>query len=442
VASSLLLLPPYLALDLPPPLGAAAAPTDASRELHLAHPPVHRPAPPPRFDFATVARDSVDLLRDELSSEQQKHLAHLLACRTQELGGHLQHCQRCGHCSPAYNSCRDRHCTKCQALDQLRWYEARVARGLPVPYFHVVLTLPAKLRPIFRANKAVLYAVFMRTASRVALDLASEQLHGAQSALISVLHTWNARYRYHPHVHLIVAGGGLTKDGEWVPAPSDRSLLPTDLLRARFRAALLVAIAAELEKGSIFAAKSLPSLLQDLARPEVYWHGYAKRTLKGAEDAIRYLASYACRPGFSDGRILSYDPATKVVVYATKHGEHVTTTGLELLRLHLEHHLPHGFMRIRYYGFLSGCVATKKLALARASLARQGVVVPPPAPPPSASETFLETWKRRRGVDLSLCPRCDAPMERIPFSGAAHEHRLRAELAALRRRRLGRARDP
>jgi len=398
----------------------------------------HDRAAPPRHELAHVFADAYELVAHELGPESRKHLSNVLACRTAALGGHLQHCERCGLDRPAYNSCRDRHCPKCQALDQLLWFEARLARALPVPYFHVVATVPGALRPYFLADKAVLYALLMRAASRVVLDLAQERLGGARAGLVAVLHTWNAQWSYHPHVHMIVPAGGLDEHGEWVGAPKGRCLLPVDLLRERFALALLAAIEGALAAGALVKTDGLEATLERLSDPEVYWHAYAKRTLR-AEEALGYLARYACRPGFSNDRILSYDGET--VVYATKHGGKVEKKNVELLRLAVKHELPKGFMRIRHYGILSGRTVARSVTLARASLALQGVSTPP-APARPAGETWDQRLKRVSGLDVNVCPRCEGPVTRIPFVNEAHERQLRATLAVACKRRLSRGRDP
>jgi hypothetical protein len=377
-----------------------------------------------------VYRDHGDNFLPTVPSPRRRRLGRVAVCRTSVLGGHLQVCQKCGDAVPAYNSCRDRHCPTCQALDQERWLEARLARGLPVRYFHVVLTLPGDLRPFVFDNPALLYGDLLSVAANVVLALASDVLGGARSGLVALLHTWNSVLLFHPHVHLLVLGGGLDDRGEWV-SPKGECLLPVDELRDRFKERFLSVVRSRLESGELVRTDGLSSVLDKAAQPGCYWHAYAKRTLRGADEAFSYLARYASRVALSNSRLLEYDGQN--VRLAVKRREPIWLPAPELLWRHSLHVLPDRFFRIRHYGILSARPAKKALPLARASLERQGVVSTTPTVAPSAGEGWQELFLRKTGVDLKVCGRCEGPVARLPFSGEAGERALRQRLAELGR---------
>lgn len=351
------------------------------------------------FEIAQLLRVPQQTLHKKgvLDARQHEVLHHLLACRTEELGGALHLCNACGQFLPVYRSCRDRHCPKCSALDAARWERARLAAGLPVPYFHVVLTVPGRLRPLFRDNKRVLYDRLLSLASRVTLALAEERLGGARSGLISVLHTWNRKVRYHVHVHLLVLSGGLTGDGRWVERRRD-SLLPRDVLAQRFRDALLRTLgglldAADLETRDLAIRETLDALAREK------WIAYAKKTLSGADQAIAYLARYTSKVALSNDRILDYQAG--VVTLATKNGETDKQEVLELDLNFLSHVLPKRFVRIRHYGLLSPRNLPTLLPRARAAIEKaQGTRMEPAL---DAKLSWQDLMLDLTGVDPRKC---------------------------------------
>jgi hypothetical protein len=362
-----------------------------------------------------IVRAFGDALRETstLTSVQHEVLRVLARCRTAALGGHLAVCDTCGHATPVYNSCRNRHCPTCQSLDQHRWLEARRARILPTPYFHVVFTLPEPLRAIVQYNREALFAMLFRAASQTLLALARDPRRlGAMPALTMVLHTWTRELLFHPHLHAVVSAGGLSPDGtRWVPTRNDY-LFPVKviakLFRAKFRAALLKGLAS----GAVaLPPDSAPNVLDQL-RAALYhtdWVVYAKAPFGGAEQVYTYLGRYTHRVGISNARLRTMDE--RGVTFATKGGGQCTLTGVDFLRRFVDHVLPKGFTRIRHYGLLAPCHATTTLERARALIAPAST---PPVTPTSETTsardatqpTWIETLVALTGIDAGQCPRC------------------------------------
>ncbi len=392
------------------------------------------------------------------SAVQAQALARALACRTPALGGVVEVCACCGYWRAVCRSCGDRHCPGCQALVSERWVEKTLARALAVRYFHVVLTLPADLRRLFSHNQGALYKLLFDAGRAAVQDTARERLP-AQLGATAVLHTWNSRGQYHPHLHAIVTAGGLTEHGEFVDLEGEgESLLPLDRLRALFREHFLAGLDKLYRDGALY----LPGLLRDTAQGDTaqgdtaqgdtaqgdtaawaeflarikkpLWHVYAKRTLEGAEDAFRYLARYTTRVGITNSRIESFDPATGLVEYRTKHDELLVLDAAEFTRRFLLHILPKGFHRIRHWGLFASRNGKAKLPLARAALARrrgdaEGEAQAAAAEPAAAArETMHELVLRLTGIDLSRCPRCQVVLDRRPFSPHADPAVLVASL--------------
>ncbi|MFI5327901.1 MAG: IS91 family transposase, partial [Candidatus Rokuibacteriota bacterium] len=301
-----------------------------------------------------------------LAPAERKAFDAILACRTARLGGHLDVCDACGHAAPSYNSCRNRHCPKCQSLRQARWIEARKERLLPVHYFHVVFTMPAQLRGLARRNPVALYDLLFAAASRTLLALGADPARlGGTLGITAVLHTWTRALALHPHLHCIVTGGGLAPGGAaWVSARR-KHLFPVRVLsrlyRGKFLAALSDAYAAgELDLSGSAAPLADPaafSRLKDtLYRTE--WVVYAKRPFGGAAQVFSYLGRYTHRVGISNQRLRALDAGG--VHFATKSGQAITLAPAEFIRRFLLHILPAHFVKIRHYGVLAaGNVHTK-----------------------------------------------------------------------------------
>ena len=381
---------------------------------------VAAPASRPRFEVGDIARAHGPALLEQggLRLEQYRVLSALGLCRTAALGGHLDECLDCGHERPSYNSCRNRHCPKCQALAQHRWLEGRRRRLLPVHYFHVVFTLPSELRDLFRSERRLLCGLLMRTAATTLLELGRDERHlGAQLGLSAVLHTWSRDLSWHPHVHCVVTGGGLREDGTW-KSTEPGFLLPVRVLGRLFRGKLLDAIDRLHRRGHLRLPGSLGALRDRQSfgawLGRLYakdWVVYCKPPFDGVDSVYAYLGRYTHRIGLSNRRLLSV--TDERVTFATRHAKHTSLHPLVFLRRFLEHTLPPGFVRIRHYGLLASSNVNTRLERAREQLARSGAVLHT-APEPEQSEgdvepgeeTLVELVRRLCGVDLRRCPRC------------------------------------
>jgi hypothetical protein len=355
----------------------------------------------PRLEVADVFRRHGPVYRHShvLSGQQRRAMRDIEACRTSVLGGHLDVCGACGHSSPSYNSCRNRHCPKCQSLRQAKWVAQREQRLLDTPYFHVVFTVPEELKPLALLNRERFFKALFQAVSRTLLTLANDERHlGAIIGITTVLHTWTRDLRFHPHVHCIVTGGGLAVGGKrWIPTRRG-FLFPVRVLSRLFRGKLLGALARAIDvKALELGDVDFPRLRRQLRSRE--WVVYSKRPFGGPEHVLRYLGRYTHRVGISNQRLLSVDEVG--VRFRTRGEKNVYLQGGEFIRRFLQHVLPKGFFKIRHYGLLAPSNALR-LRAAQALLARRRPE--PPAPPRDWRELLL----RLTGIDLSKCPRCGA----------------------------------
>src|SRR4051794_28187601 len=354
----------------------------------------------PRLEVADVFQAQGDafpaLYGEGLPPEQRRALSDIAACRPAALGGHLEECDRCGHRQVAYNSCRNRHCPKCQATEAARWVQERAAELLPVEYFHVVFTLPATLGPIALQNPRVVYGLLFRAAAETLLQIASDPGHlGAGIGFLAVLHTWGQTLQHHPHLHCVVPGGGLSPDGSrWISCP-EGFFLPVRVLGRVFRGKFLAGLHAAFDRGRLAFHGRLATLadpgefrrrLSAIARAE--WVVYAKPPFGGPEQVLKYLARYTHRVAISNHRLLDLKDGRVTFRYKdyARGGERRTMelTAAEFLRRFLQHVLPRGFVRIRSYGFLANRDRREKLAACRELLAAAPpAAVPPEAPSPA-----------------------------------------------------------
>jgi predicted RNA-binding Zn-ribbon protein involved in translation (DUF1610 family) len=377
-------------------------------------------APRPRLEVADVFAAFGEACRQDhpLTQEQRKAFEAILACRTARLGGHLDSCHKCGFERPSYNSCRNRHCPKCQGLAAARWVLGRKHSLLPVHYFHVVFTLPAELRPLALRNRETLFSLLFEAASGTLLALGADPGRlGALLGLTAVLHTWTRDLSFHPHLHCIVTAGGLCPDGQsWVGLESDQYLFPIKGMGRLFRGKFLAGLARLYDKGKLDLGGSCASLddpdvfrmlLDKLYRKE--WLPYAKRPFAGPERVYDYLGYYTHRVGIANHRLLEMDD--KTVRFKTRKDKTATLKGPEFVRRFLLHVLPRGFVKIRHYGLLAARAEPKR------QLARSALPVPENE---ESCETTAdeETTKTEpsaddllsRILDLALrCPRCGQP---------------------------------
>ncbi len=364
----------------------------------------------PRLTVAEVIRSCLDEFLEtygsELTPEQRRALKDLISCRTAALGGHVLGCPECGHRQIAYNSCGNRHCPTCQATAAARWLEARAAELLPVPYFHVVFTLPDVLDPIALANPRVVYDLLMRSAAETLLEVAADPEHlGAQTGVLAVLHTWGQNLQFHPHVHCVVPGGGLSPDGTcWVTSPPN-FFLPVRVLSRVFRGKFLAGLRAAFAQGELrFAADSFEQVLSAAVRTD--WVVYAKPPFGGPEQVLKYLARYTHRVAISNRRLLGFEDGEVRIRYKDyAHGNRkrvLTLSALEFVRRLLLHVLPTGFVRIRHYGILSNRHRQEKLALCRQLLGSGSAAEPESLEPVKLPENPSSITPTR------VCPICGA----------------------------------
>jgi hypothetical protein len=310
---------------------------------------------------------------------QRRVMTAIETCRTAKLGGHVERCEDCARTRVAYNSCRNRHCPKCQWRSAQAWLEARAAELLPVPYFHLVFTLPAALGPIALQNKALVYGLLLKAAAETLITVAGDRNHlGARIGVTAVLHTWGQQVQHHPHVHCIVPGGGISPDGKrWVackPGFLRRGRLLSDHFRRMFLDGLTAAFdAGELEFFTDLVGlnerKAFAAALVPLRATE--WEVYAKKALGGPKQVLAYLARYAHRVAITNHRLVDLDETH--VTFRSKDaresgGQNSKVLRLEIaefIRRFLLHVLPDGFQRIRHYGFLANSHRAEKLALCR-----------------------------------------------------------------------------
>jgi len=318
-------------------------------------------------------------------------------CRSAALGGHVERCEDCGHSRIAYNSCRNRHCPKCQGAAAKDWLAAREADLLRVSYFHVVFTLPAEIAPIAYQNKAVVYDLLLRTAAETLLTIAADPRHlGARIGATAVLHSWGSTMTHHPHVHMIVPGGGISLDGtRWVRCKPG-FLLPVRVLSRLFRRFFLARLADAHAEGRLaFFGK-----IQDLRRRKAFdahlaplkrknWFVYTKPPFAGPEAVLAYLARYTHRVAISNSRLVSFDQRGVTFRYKdyrrTGQARYrtITLSADEFIRRFLLHVLPKGFHRIRHYGLLASAGCKANLAHAKELM----VAAMPEIDPPVAHDT-------------------------------------------------------
>jgi hypothetical protein len=352
--------------------------------------------------------DLVALFGEELSmSPEQSRVAwNIVRCRTAALGGHVNACDQCEHKEVSYNSCRDRHCPKCGGLEQARWVEARRAELLPVEYFHVVFTIPDVLHPLFLANPRTAYSLLFSSVAKTLKEVAlNPERLGAKIGWTAVLHTWTQKLLYHPHIHCIVPGGGLSLDGQRWLSCKRGFLLPVKVLSAVFRGVLLSKLEKALAKGKLEAPRGWSSASLEAAAAKK-WTVFAKRPFAGPEQVLTYVGRYTHRVALSNSRLVALD-GKRVTLAWRDRADHnrrklLSIEAVELLRRFLLHVLPRGFMRIRHYGFLASSVRKKALALCRHLLK-----VPDYRDDGSAdSESWRELLLRLTGVDVTCCPCC------------------------------------
>jgi hypothetical protein len=364
---------------------------------------------PRRAELAVVVRACAAAYRERhgLSYGEERVLRAIAACRTEAMGGHVSACDNCGARQYHYHSCRNRHCPKCQARAKEQWLNRQRAQLLPVPYFHVVFTLPHELNALIRLDARALYGLLFDTAAQTLQEFAhNPRWLGGTLGFTLLLHTWSQTLLHHPHVHGLVSGGALASDGHW-RAAKPGFLFPVQALSRVFRGKFLDALAALRHSGELRVPQALTDttawtrLLAQLRQTP--WVVYLKPPLSGPEQVLGYLARYTHRVALSNDRLLSVSAEEVCLRYRDRaHGnanKQMRLPSQEFLRRFLLHVLPAGFKRIRHYGLTANRSKATRLAACRAALH-----APAPAPPPlESAEAFLF---RLIGNDVRRCPHC------------------------------------
>jgi hypothetical protein len=378
--------------------------------LNAATPADTRPA----FEVADIVRRYGDAYRSThpLPLLHQRVLHAIEVCRTAALGGHIEECNRCGYRRPVYNSCRNRHCPKCQTLARAQWLEERQAELLPVGYFHNVFTLPHELNDLAAANQRVVYGLLFRSVAATLQAFAADPRYGlgGQAGFSAVLHTWDQKLLYHVHLHCVIAGGALAWDGSrWLPARRNY-LFPVRELSRAFRSRFLQGLQQAFERdqlvfpgrlAALAAAPPFTELLGRLAAKD--WVVYSQPPFGGPDKVLEYLSRYTHRVAISNRRLLGIADGKVTFAYRDRRDgnrrKELTISAHEFLRRFLQHVTPVGLCRIRHYGFLSNRCKEQQLPRCRALLGQ--------APPPAAlPRDVVASVLRCTGIDLARCPHC------------------------------------
>src|SRR6267378_663400 len=370
-----------------------------------------------------------------VSALQAAVMRRLVACRTAALGGHVDACGHCGYTRVSYNSCRDRHCPKCQGVKRAQWLETRLERLLPVEYFHVVFTVPAALHPLVLHHPRRLYDLLFQAASATLLTLSADpQRLGAQVGVTAILHTWGQNLLFHPHLHCVVTGGGLSADGSRWIAARPGYLLPVKVLARLFRGKFLAGVKAAYQAGQLTLGGSVAAL----ADPQLFrrwldalyrqdWVVYAKRPFGGAQQVFRYLGRYSHRVAVANSRLLALKEG-HVSFQWKDYADHQRTKVMrlradEFIRRFLLHVLPKRFVRIRHYGLLAGRNVATQLARCRQLLG-----VPEVEPPVERSwlDRWLDLWHTQELSAAGQRPLTRQPLETMMSARLRAQGRVEA----------------
>jgi len=371
----------------------------------------------------------------------QRVMQAIEVCRTAALGGHVEECNHCGYRRPVYNSCRNRHCPKCQTLARAQWLAERQAELLPVGYFHNVFTLPHELNDLAAANPRLLYGQLFRSASATLQAFAADPRHGlgGQAGFTAVLHTWDQKLLYHVHLHCVIAGGALAWDGSrWLAAPGNY-LFPVRELSRAFRSRFLQGVQQARARDDLV----FPGRLAALAEPAAWaewvallsakdWVVYSQPPFGGPDKVLEYLSRYTHRVAISNRRLLDIVDGQVTFEYRDRRDgnrvKELTVSAEEFIRRFLQHVTPSGLCRIRHYGFLSNRCKEEQLPRCRACLGQV------PQPSPEAPTDPVALLLRFTGVDVSRCPSCQqgtlVAVERIVAVPSSRRSRPLAPWAA------------
>ena len=346
-----------------------------------------------------------------LCTAQRRVMSAIELCRTAALGGHVERCDRCDHQRVCYNSCRDRHCPKCQSLARAQWLEDRQSELLDIPYFHVVFTVPQPIAAVALQNKQIVYNILFRAAETLRTIAADPKHLGAQIGFFAVLHTWGQTLSIHPHLHCMVPGGGISPDGtRWISCRPN-FFLPVAVLARLFRRLFVDYLTQAFDAGDLQFFSSLEPLrmrdafLRHIASSRKKdWVVYAKPPFAGPEEVLKYVARYTHSVAISNNRLLDINDGSVAFRWKDyRDGDCYKTMTLsadEFIRRFLLHVLPDGFQRIRYFGFLANRYRAEKLALCRQLLRM------PPPPTREIKKDYRDRYEALTGISLKTCPLC------------------------------------
>jgi len=373
----------------------------------------------PKLEVADVFRRYGGAYRDKhgasMSTQQRRVMTAIEVCRTAALGGHLERCDQCGHERNCFNSCRDRHCPKCQSLARAQWIQDRQSELLEVPYYHVVFTVPEAIAAITYQNKEVLYGILFRATAETLITIAADPKHlGAEIGFFAVLHSWGQNLLFHPHLHCVVPGGGLSPDGQrWISCRPG-FFLPVRVLSRLFRRLFLESLQQAFDSGKLrfFAA------LEPLREPVAFarhltrakgseWVVYAKPPFAGPQQVLDYVGRYTHRVAISNNRLVDIEnDQVRFQWKDYRHGDQVKTMTLsaeEFIRRFLLHVLPNGLQRIRYYGFLANRYRQQKLDQCRRLLR---MPVPDQNTVAAVERDYRDRYEDLTHCSLRQCPKC------------------------------------
>jgi hypothetical protein len=371
----------------------------------------------PKLEVADVFRRYGQAYRDKhgasMSTAQRRVMTAIEVCRTAALGGHLERCDQCGHERNCFNSCRDRHCPKCQSLARAQWIEDRQSELLEVPYYHVVFTVPEEIAAIAYQNKKVVFDILFRATAETLRTIAADPKHlGAEIGFFAVLHSWGQNLLFHPHLHCVVPGGGPSPDGQrWISCRPG-FFLPVRVLSRLFRRLFLEALQKAFDSGKLRFFTALEPLRErvafarHLARAKaIDWVVYAKRPFAGPQQVLDYVGRYTHRVAISNNRLLDIENDRVCLQWKDyRHGDQVKTMTLsseEFIRRFLLHVLPNRFQRIRYYGFLANRYRQQRLAQCRRllSMPDQNTVA-------TVERDYRDRYEDLTNCSLRQCPQC------------------------------------
>ena len=396
--------------------------------------------PRPVLEVAEIFRDHGAAWRKanagHLSLGQLKAMAAIEACRTAELGGHVARCEDCAHTVISYNSCGNRHCPKCQGAAARQWLSERDAELLPLPYYHVVFTLPSAIGAIAWQNKGLVYGLLFKAASETMLTIAADPKHlGARIGITAVLHTWGSALTHHPHVHMIVPGGGLSLDDQRFVPCRRRFFLPVRVLSRLFRRLFLERLAATYEQGRLILEGNLSTLASPAAFAAVLkplrrknWFVYAKRPFAGPKAVLAYLSRYTHRVAISNARLIAHDGRGVTFHYKDYRADGLaqrkvmTLATDEFIRRFMLHILPKGFHRIRHYGLFANTGRAAHIARLRELL---GCALPP------AEKVASSSQDEPAETVLPPCPCCGGRMIVIEIFERGTQPRYRQPFATV-----------